>query len=262
MDVALCAFGTSVLAFNAKEGSMNALEAKKLNAAYQTGKVKSEVLKDFSLAVGKGAFEALMGPSGSGKSTFLHIASGLLSSASGELLVDGADVTKMSDSKAAKFRRAHMGVVFQDFNLVETLSVAENIVLPARLDREKPDLKRLAELVTLLGLEGKENRKPAELSGGERQKTAIARALFRKPGIVLADEPTGNLDVKSSQSICSLLGELNKREDSAILLVTHDPVVAAVADKVHFLKDGAIAASFDTEHDAAKISARYLETYN
>lgn len=241
---------------------MTALEAKNVTAGYQSGKVKSEVLKGFSLSMESGSFEALMGPSGSGKSTFLHVAAGLLSASSGEVVIGGRDITKMSDSEAAKFRRSHTGVIFQDFNLVETLSVAENIILPSRLDHEKPDMARLAELTSKLGLAGKENRKPAELSGGERQKVAIARALFRRPEAILADEPTGNLDVKSSQAICSLLGELNKSEKSAILIVTHDPVIAAVANKVHFLKDGVIASSFDTEHDAAKVSAKYLETFN
>lgn len=241
---------------------MTALEAKNVTAGYQSGKVKSEVLKGFSLSMESGSFEALMGPSGSGKSTFLHVAAGLLSASSGEVVIGGRDITKMSDSEAAKFRRSHTGVIFQDFNLVETLSVAENIILPSRLDHEKPDMARLAELTSKLGLAGKEDRKPAELSGGERQKVAIARALFRRPEAILADEPTGNLDVKSSQAICSLLGELNKSEKSAILIVTHDPVIAAVANKVHFLKDGVIASSFDTEHDAAKVSAKYLETFN
>jgi ABC-type lipoprotein export system ATPase subunit len=114
----------------------------------------------------------------------------------------------------------------------------------------------------MLGLSGKEKRKPAELPGGERQRTAIARALYMKPEVILADEPTGNLDVKSSQSICSLLSELNKKEKSAILLVTHDPVVAATANKVHFLKDGIVASSFDTDHDATKVSTKYLEMFN
>lgn len=241
---------------------MLALEAKNVIAGYQSGAMKSEVLKGFSLTLESGAFEALMGPSGSGKSTFLHIASALLSASSGEVIIGGEDITKMSDGEAAKFRRSHTGVVFQDFNLLETLTVEENILLPARLDHAKPDMERLAKLIEMLGLSGKEKRKPAELSGGERQRTAIARALYMKPEVILADEPTGNLDVKSSQSICSLLSELNKKEKSAILLVTHDPVVAATANKVHFLKDGVVVSSFDTDHDATKVSTKYLEMFN
>jgi putative ABC transport system ATP-binding protein len=241
---------------------MRALEAKNLTAGYGTGNEKSNILNGFSLSIESGAFDALMGPSGSGKSTFLHVASGLLSASSGEVFVGGQDITEMSDSAAAKFRRSHLGVVFQDFNLVETLSVAENITLPSRLDHVKPDMNRLAALIDTLGLSGKEDRKPAELSGGERQRVAIARALFRQPEVVLADEPTGNLDMKSSQGICSLLGELNKSERSAILIVTHDPFVAAAANKVHFLKDCVVVSSFDTEHNAEKVSAKYLEIFN
>jgi len=202
-----------------------------------------------------------MGPSGSGKSTFLHLAAGLLLPDSGRISVGGADITSMSDSAAAKYRRRHVGVVFQDFNLLDEFTVAENIVLPVKLDHGKPDASRLAALVEKLGLDGKESRHPGELSGGERQRVAIARALFAEPDVILADEPTGNLDVNSAKGICELLRSLNKDEKSAILLVTHDPVVAACATKVHFLKGGRIAASFDTNGDPETVSKKYLETY-
>lgn len=202
-----------------------------------------------------------MGPSGSGKSTFLHLAAGLLLPDSGAIEVGGAVVTSMSDGEATKFRRRHEGVVFQSFNLLDSLTVAENIVLSAKLDHVRPLAGRLEELIALLGLAGKERRRPAELSGGEQQRVAIARALYAKPEIVLADEPTGNLDAKSAHAICELLKAVNQRESCAILLVTHDPVVAAAAARVCFLKDGKIAASFATGHDPAEISKRYLETY-
>jgi len=179
----------------------------------------------------------------------------------GTICVGGEDVTAMGDAAASRFRRRHEGVVFQSFNLLETMTVAENIVLPAKLDRAKADAARVAELVSKLGLAGCENRRPAELSGGERQRVAIARALYAKPDVVLADEPTGNLDAKAAHAICELLKELNGTERSAILLVTHDPVVAAAATRVCFLRDGAIAACFETRHDAAEISRRYLECY-
>jgi putative ABC transport system ATP-binding protein len=255
-------FINAIRLINKKGKGIMVLEAKNVKAGYRSGKLESEVLKGFSISMEAGAFEALMGPSGSGKSTFLHVAAGLISASSGEVIIGGRDITKMSDSDAAKFRRSHLGVIFQDFNLVETLSVVENIVLPSRLDHIKPDMGRLAKLIELLDLSGKEERKPTELSGGERQRVAIARALFRQPEVVLADEPTGNLDMKSSQGICSLLGKLNKSERSAILIVTHDPVVAAAANKVHFLKDGVVVSSFDTEHNAEKVSAKYLEIFN
>ena len=220
-----------------------------------------EVLKDFSLTIQEGGFEALMGPSGSGKSTFLHIAAGLLSADAGEILVGGRDVVKMGDAEATKFRRRHVGVVFQSFNLLNERTVRDNIVLPLRLDGAKADEARLASLVSALGIEGVLNKRPEELSGGEQQRVAIARALLAEPDVVLADEPTGNLDAKASKAICALLGDLHKSEKSAILVVTHDPQVAAAAQKVHFLKDGRIAASHDTQGDPELVSKLYLETY-
>ena len=248
---------------------MDALKATGLSHAYGKGEARTEVLKGFDLALAPGAFEALMGPSGSGKSTFLHLAAGLLTPTAGRIEIGGTDVTAMSDSAAAKFRRRHVGVVFQSFNLLDALTVAENIVLPVKLGHGRPDLARLAELVKKLGLAGKETRRPPELSGGERQRVAIARALFAEPDVILADEPTGNLDMAASREFCALLKELNwqaarstgadKTEKSAILLVTHDPVVAATAGKVHFLKDGRIVASCETEGDAEKVSKMYLE---
>ena len=220
-----------------------------------------EVLKDFSLTIQEGGFEALMGPSGSGKSTFLHLAAGLLSADAGEILVGGRGVVKMGDAEATKFRRRHVGVVFQSFNLLNERTVRDNIVLPLRLDGAKADEARLASLVSALGIEGVLNKRPEELSGGEQQRVAIARALLAEPDVVLADEPTGNLDAKASKAICALLGDLHKSEKSAILVVTHDPQVAAAAQKVHFLKDGRIAASHETHGDPELVSKLYLETY-
>lgn len=237
------------------------LQAENVCAAYGKGAARVEVLKGFSLTLQAGEFVALMGPSGSGKSTFLHLAAGLLLPESGTIAVGGQDVTAMGDAAATRFRRRHEGVVFQAFNLLETLTVRENVALPVRLDHGRPDAARVAELVGKLGLAGKEGRLPSELSGGERQRVAIARALYAKPDVILADEPTGNLDAKSSHAICDLLRDLNRTERSAILLVTHDPVVAAAATRVCFLRDGRIAADFATGHDPAAISARYLETY-
>ena len=228
---------------------------------------KQEVLKDFGLAIEAGSFEALMGPSGSGKSTFLHIAAGLLAADAGSVEIGGRDVVKMSDSEATKFRRRHVGVVFQAFNLLNEKTVRENILLPIQLDNgfglaakgRRDGAERLGELAEKLGIVGLLEKKPEELSGGEQQRVAIARALIAEPEIVLADEPTGNLDAKSAKGICEILKGLDGK--SAILVVTHDPVVAACAKKVHFLKDGKITSSFETEGDPAKVSERYLETY-
>ena len=225
---------------------------------------EQEVLKGFSLSLGKGAFEALMGPSGSGKSTFLHVAAGLLAADAGSVAIGGEDVTKMSDSAAAKFRRRHVGVVFQAFNLLSEKTVAENILMPLALDgRSRTDAarSRLMSLSERLGLAPILGKKPEQLSGGEQQRVAIARALVAEPDVVLADEPTGNLDAQSAKETCRLLEDLNATERSAILVVTHDPVVAATAAKVNFLRDGRIAASCDTNGDPALVSKAYLETY-
>ena len=240
---------------------MEALKATGVCRSYGKGEARREVLKNFSITLAEGEFAALMGPSGSGKSTFLHLAAGLLVPDAGTIKVGGAEISAMGDAEASRFRRRHEGVVFQSFNLLDSLDVAENIALPARLERAKVDSGRVAELVERLGLSGREKQRPAELSGGERQRVAIARALYARPEIVLADEPTGNLDAKSAQSIRDLFGELNATERSAILVVTHDPLVAAAATRVCFLKDGAIADSFDPKHDPAAISARYTEIY-
>ena len=237
---------------------MEALKAVEVSRRYG----KQEVLKDFSLSVEAGSFEALMGPSGSGKSTFLHVAAGLLAADAGSVEVGGKDVVRMSDAEATKFRRRHVGVVFQAFNLLNEKTVRENIWLPLKLDGalgRKTEDGRLEELAGRLGIAELLEKKPEELSGGEQQRVAIARALIAEPEIVLADEPTGNLDAKSAKDICEILKGLGGK--SAILVVTHDPVVAACTKKVHFLKDGKIAASFETEGDPARVSEKYLEVF-
>ena len=236
---------------------MNALKASDVHRSYADRKV----LDGFSLTLEEGGFASLMGPSGSGKSTFLHIAAGLMDADGGEVEIAGENILLKSDSAAARFRRRNIGVVFQAYNLLPSLSVADNILLPVRLDHGRADKARLADLIEKLGLGGLEKKLPGELSGGERQRVAIARALYPKPAVVLADEPTGNLDVQSSRSICGILKALNSSERSAILLVTHDPVVAAAAKTVHFIKDGRLALSFGASGDPAAVSAHYLETY-
>lgn len=238
---------------------MKALKANGVSRNYG----KQMVLQDFSLEIESGGFESLMGPSGSGKSTFLHIAAGLLAADAGSVEIGGKDVVRMSDSEATKFRRRHVGVVFQAFNLLNEKTMRENVLLPLKLDgKSKSEVEveqRTEALLRLVGLEGMEKKLPEELSGGEQQRVAIARALIAEPEIVLADEPTGNLDAKSAKDICEILRGLNGK--SAILVVTHDPVVAACTKKVHFLKDGKIAASYETNGDAALVSEKYLETY-
>lgn len=235
---------------------MDALKAEGVCRAYG----KQAVLKGFSLALPEGGFHALMGPSGSGKSTFLHLAAGLLKADRGTIEIGGRNVVCMGDDEAARFRRRHVGVVFQEFNLLPDRSVRDNILLPARLDGAKVDESRFEALVGSLGIAAKAQSRPDGLSGGERQRVAIARALYMRPEVVLADEPTGNLDARAARDTCEALKAVNAAEKSAILVVTHDPVVAACADTVHFLRDGAIAASFETNGDPALVSRLYLET--
>ena len=237
---------------------MDALVARGVCRRYGSQKV----LEDFSLTVGEGRFEALMGPSGSGKSTFLHVAAGLLAADAGSVAVGGTEVTSLSDSDAARFRRHHIGVVFQAFNLLSARSVRDNILLPLRLEgaaAARGAAERLDRLAASLGIADALAKRPEELSGGEQQRVAIARALVAEPEIVLADEPTGNLDIEGTRVICELLRGLNETEKSAVLLVTHDPVVAACAQTVHFLKGGRIAASHDPKGDPARVSDLYLE---
>lgn len=219
------------------------------------------VLDRFALRVERGEFAALMGPSGSGKSTFLHLAAGLLACRAGSIHVHGRDIAAMSDRAATVFRRAHVGFVFQAFNLLDDRTVRDNIMLPARLAGLRPDPDRYRRLTEALGIAGLDARSPESLSGGERQRVAFARALVCSPDIVLADEPTGNLDVHAARELCRTLRELNEREHTAVLVVTHDPMVAAAAATVHLLKDGRIAASHPTEGDPARVSRLYLETF-
>lgn len=244
-----------------EKSDVPAVRVAAVSKGYGKGAARAEVLRSLSLELPKGAFAAVMGASGCGKSTLLHVVAGLVAPDSGKVEIGGRDVTAMSDGEATRFRRRHVGVVFQSFNLVESLDVAENVELPVRLDHARPDAERLDALLRRLGLADKRRRRPRELSGGERQRVAIARALFAKPDVVLADEPTGNLDVAAAHGICALLRELHREEHCSILLVTHDPVVAACAGMVHFLRDGAVAASFAPGGDPGAVSARYLEFY-
>jgi len=226
---------------------------------------EQEVLKGLGLVLGAGAFDALMGPSGCGKSTFLHLAAGLIAADGGTIEIGGVDITKMGDTAAAKFRRRHVGVVFQAFNLLNEKTVLQNVLLPLKLDgvnvRDIAVRERAESVMSDLGVAELAGKRPEDLSGGERQRVAIARALVAEPDIVLADEPTGNLDVAAAKGMCALLKRVNRGGRTAMLVVTHDPQVAACAERVHFLKDGVIAASAETQGDPARISQLYLETY-
>lgn len=229
-----------------------------LHKNFQQGATTVEVLKGLDLEVETGDFLAIMGASGSGKSTLLHLAAGLLTADAGEIRVGGTDIRTLNDHDLTVFRRRHIGLVFQDFNLIPTLTVAENIALPLLLDRVEPDGAVLDGLLARFDLAARREHTPQQLSGGERQRVAIARALITKPEIIFADEPTGNLDSPAGHAFCELLQKMNREEHATIVMVSHDPVVAAAANRVYLLKDGAFVDNFATDHDAALVSSRYL----
>lgn len=239
-----------------------ALEVKQLTKGFGGDVHRVTVLDHVDLTLEHGMFDAVMGPSGSGKSTLLHLLAGLITADSGDIRIGGVSITSMNDHDVTCFRRRRIGLIFQDFNLIPTLTAEENIVLPLLLDRKTPDPKEVDSLLAKLGLTQRRTHVPLKLSGGERQRVAIARALVTHPDIVLADEPTGNLDSPAGRAFCDLLRKMNEEEGCTILMVSHDPVVAAAAKRVHLLKDGHFAGCFETEHDAALVSTRYLETMN
>lgn len=237
-----------------------ALEVKGLCKGFGDESGRVQVLDHLDLSLECGVFEAVMGPSGSGKSTLLHLVAGLLTPDAGEIRVGGEKITEMDDNAATRFRRRRIGLVFQDFNLIPTLTAEENVILPLLLDRKAPDPQRLDELFARLDLSHRRAHVPQKLSGGERQRVAIARALVTQPDIVLADEPTGNLDSPTGRAFCDLLRQMNAEYGCTILLVSHDPVVAANARRVHLLKDGRFVEVFDTCQDASLVAERYLQT--
>lgn len=238
----------------------SALKIAALCKQFGTAENPVSVIRNLDFSMEKGTFEAVMGPSGAGKSTFLHLVAGLLSADSGSIVVGGHEIVGMSDREVTLFRRRHIGLVFQDFNLIPTLTAEENIGLPLLLDGTAPQYQdRIESLIEVLGLSHRRNHLPSKLSGGERQRVAIARALAGNPDIVLADEPSGNLDSPAAKSLCELLKRLNGELGSTILVVSHDPIVAASTERVHILKDGAFLDSFRTNGDVALVTGRYLD---
>jgi putative ABC transport system ATP-binding protein len=204
------------------------------------GKVTHRALNQLSFEVEKGEFLAVMGPSGSGKTTLLNVVSTIDTPTSGEITVDGIKPHELNKNELAYFRRRQLGFVFQDFNLLQMLTVEENMVLPLTLDNMDVELmeERVQSVSKQLGIQSILEKRPNEISGGQAQKTAIGRALIHKPSLILADEPTGNLDSNSSRDVLELLGRINKKEGTTIVMVTHDPIAASYCDRVLFIKDG------------------------
>lgn len=234
------------------------LTAKGLWKSFGQGEAKVDVIRGLDFSMEQGSFEAVMGASGSGKSTFLHLLASLIAPDKGTIEIEGKPFDRMGDREATLFRRRRIGLVFQDFNLIPTLTAEENIELPQLLDRAKPDRDRVRELAELLGIGHRLKHLPMQLSGGERQRVAVARALFGNPAVLLADEPTGNLDAGSARSLCAVLKELNAESGCSILMVTHDPVVASSARRIHLLRDGVFTDCFEPEGDATRVFDRYF----
>jgi putative ABC transport system ATP-binding protein len=219
---------------------MEILKVKKLYKAYGTGENKVEALKYVNLSVHKGEFVAIVGASGSGKSTLLHLIGGLERPTSGKVMIDGESIHDYNEEKLAIFRRRKIGFIFQFFNLIPVLNVEENISLPALLDNDKVDEKYLNEIIEILGLTNRRYHLPSELSGGQQQRVAIGRALLNKPSIILADEPTGNLDSKNSKEVIELLKLTARKYNQTLILITHDVHIAEMADRIITIQDGEI----------------------
>lgn len=218
---------------------MPILEIKDVTKVYE-GKVTHRALNQLSFEVEQGEFLAVMGPSGSGKTTLLNIISTIDEPTSGQIILDGMNPHKLNATELAYFRRRQLGFVFQDFNLLHMLTVEENIVLPLTLDQQPLEVmeERLAGIVEKLDLTSFLHKRPNEISGGQAQRTAIGRALIHNPSLILADEPTGNLDSNSSRDVLELLTKINKEKQTTIVMVTHDPIAASYCDRVLFIKDG------------------------
>src|SRR5438270_4252423 len=209
-----------------------------IKKAFRRGREEVVALDGVDLALGEGEFLALIGPSGSGKSTLLHLAGGLDRPDAGKVLLDGRDLSTLSAGDRAQLRRRQVGFVFQFFHLIPTLTVAENVELPLVLDGKRNTNGRVDEMLERVGLSGRAHHLPGELSGGEMQRTAIARALAARPRLILADEPTGNLDSTTGQTVLTLLSDQVRESGAALVMVTHDGNAAAKAPRVHFLRDG------------------------
>ena len=219
---------------------MEILRVENLTKVYGKGENEVRALDGVSFSVEKGAFVAVIGPSGSGKSTLLHILGGVDRPTGGKVFMDGKDVYAQDEEQLAIFRRRQVGLIYQFYNLIPVLNVTENITLPVLMDGQKINQNRLAELMTILKLTGRENHLPNQLSGGQQQRVSIGRALMNAPAVVLADEPTGNLDSRSSREIVELLKVSNEKYGQTLLVITHDESIALQADRILSIEDGKI----------------------
>ena len=219
---------------------MEILRVEHLSKIYGKGENEVRALDDVSFSVEKGQFVAIIGPSGSGKSTLLHVLGGVDRPTSGKVFLEGQDVFAQNEDQLAIFRRRQVGLIYQFYNLIPVLNVTENITLPVLMDGRKVNQERLADMLTTLALKGREKHLPNQLSGGQQQRVSIGRALMNSPAVVLADEPTGNLDSKNSQEIVELLKLSNKQYGQTLIVITHDENIALQADRIITIEDGRI----------------------
>ena len=219
---------------------MDLLEVRSISKTYGSGETSVRALKKVNFSVPKGEYVAIVGESGSGKSTLLNMIGALDNPTSGKVLIDGKDIFAMKESKLTVFRRRNIGFIFQAFNLIPELTVEQNIIFPVLLDYQKPDKKYLEELLEVLNLKERRNHLPSQLSGGQQQRVAIGRALISRPSLILADEPTGNLDTQNSNEVITLLKNASKRYAQTIIMITHSRSIAQTADRVLQVSDGVL----------------------
>ena len=219
---------------------MNLLEVQSLSKTYGTGDITVHALKAATFSVPKGEFVAIVGESGSGKSTLLNMLGALDTPTSGKVFIDGKDIFFMQDQALTVFRRRNIGFIFQSFNLIPELTVEQNIIFPVLLDYQKPNKKYLEELLTVLNLKERRDHLPSQLSGGQQQRVAIGRALITRPSLILADEPTGNLDTQNTSEVISLLKDASKKYEQTIIMITHSRSIAQTADRVLQVSDGVL----------------------
>ena len=233
---------------------MDLLEVSKICKTYGSGEASVQALKNVSFSVPKGEYVAVVGESGSGKSTLLNMIGALDTPTSGKVLIDGRDIFAMKEKSFTIFRRRNIGFIFQAFNLIPELTVEQNIIFPLLLDYQKPDRNYLEELLTVLNLKERRNHLPGQLSGGQQQRVAIGRALITRPSLILADEPTGNLDTRNSGEVIALLREASQKYEQTIIMITHNRMIDQTADRVLEVSDG-VLTDFGRAHDVRGTSA-------
>lgn len=228
---------------------MEILRTENLCKSYEEGGNKVHALKDVNISINKGEFVAIVGPSGSGKSTLLHLLGGVDRPTSGKVFINGVDIYSLDEKDLAIFRRRQVGLIFQFYNLIPVLTAEENVTLPLILDNKKPDKEFMNDLIKTLGLQDRRTHLPSQLSGGQQQRVSIGRAIMYKPSIVLADEPTGNLDSKNSKEIMELLKLSVRKYNETLIVITHDINIAATADRIIHIEDGEITIMRGEENE-------------